>query len=202
VARRSPAQRQLKLQLDELEQKMHQLKVLYNKYFMGFDAVEPVRERDEIKRRVRDIIQKRVTNNTLRFKFQQLRARSVSLDTWITRNMVQIERGTHPKMKFRADAKQRSAGTDPNAAAADRLEAQRQVRARENEREGTMRELFKDYVSARKKCGQDADMDYRQVRAALRNQARTIQTKESCKDVKFKVKVKGGKASITAIPIR
>ena len=42
VARRSPAERQLKLRLDELEQRMHQLKVLYNKYFMGFDHIEPV----------------------------------------------------------------------------------------------------------------------------------------------------------------
>ena len=65
-----------------------------------------------------------------------------------------------------------------------------------------MRDLYNDYIKARKECGQGTEMNYRQVRAALRNQARSIQSKESCKDVKFKVKVKGGKASITAIPVR
>ena len=72
----------------------------------------------------------------------------------------------------------------------------------EEAKEGKMRDLFNEYMKARKQCGQDANMNYRQVRAALNNQARSIQTKESCKDVKFKVKVKGGKASITAIPVR
>ena len=107
MARRSPAERQLKLRLDELEQRMHQLKVLYNKYFMGFDHIEPVRERDEIKRMLRDLIQKPPSNNALRYKFQQLKARSVSLDTWISRNLIQIERGTHPKMKFRTNLAER-----------------------------------------------------------------------------------------------
>ena len=65
-----------------------------------------------------------------------------------------------------------------------------------------MRTLINDYMKARKECGQGGDMNYREVRSALRNQARSIQHKEACKDVKFKVKVKGGKASITAIPVR
>jgi hypothetical protein len=57
-------------------------------------------------------------------------------------------------------------------------------------------------MKARKTCGQNTEMNYREVRAALRNQAKSIQHKKSCKDVTFKVKVKGGKASITAIPVR
>ena len=146
----------------------------------------------------------RITMNSTRekYRWRSIKARMSSLENYWQRNLVMIERGTHPKMKIRADAKKRAAGNSSQTTAADRLAAQREVRAREAEREGAMREIYNDYVSARKKCGQDANIDYRQVRAALQSQARNIQTKESCKDVKFKVKVKGGKASITAIPIR
>jgi hypothetical protein len=197
VARRSPAQRQLKLQLDELEQKMHQLKVLYNKYFMGFDAVEPVRERDEIKRRVRDIIQKRVTNNTLRFKFQQLRARSVSLDTWITRNMVQIERGTHPKMKFRTNlAERRRAESGANRGLAN-------VRFDQEKKEDqALKKVFDAYVSARGKVGQSTDIPYEKVRETLRKQVREVKSRYRCQAVKFKVTVEDGKVKLKAIPRR
>jgi hypothetical protein len=185
-----------------IEQRMSLCKLAYEKYFAGTENIEPLKERDGLKRDMRDIDRATMNSTREKYRWRTVKARMSSLENYWQRNLVMIERGIHPKMKFRADANQRIAGTDPHTAAADRLEAQRQARARDAEREGTMREVFNDFVSARKKCGQDADMDYRQVRAALQNQARTIQMKESCKDVKFKVKVKGGKASITAIPIR
>jgi hypothetical protein len=197
VARLSPAQRQVKLQLDELEQRMHKLKVLYNKYFMGFDAIEPVRERDEIRRMARDLMQKGISNNTLRFKFQQLRARSVSLETWITRNLVQIERGTHPKMKFRANlSERRRAGTTPN-------QGQKTVRFDQEKKEDqALKKVFDAYVDARGKVGQSTDIPYEKVRDTLRKQVREVKSRYRCDAVKFKVTVEDGKVRLKAIPRR
>jgi hypothetical protein len=202
VARKEKSDRILLAKMANIEQRMSLCKLGYEKYFAGTESIEPMKERESLKRDMRDIDRTTMTATREKYRWRSIKARMSSLENYWQRNLVMIERGTHPKMKFRADAKQRAAGIDPHTSAADRLETQRQIRAREAEREGSMREIFNDYVSARKKCGQDANMDYRQVRAALKNQAKTIQTKESCKDVKFKVKVKGGKASITAIPIR
>lgn len=197
MARLSPAQRQVKLQLDELEQRMHKLKVLYNKYFMGFDAIEPVRERDEIRRMSRDLMQKGISNNTLRFKFQQLRARSVSLETWITRNLVQIERGTHPKMKFRANlSERRRAGAAPN-------QGQKTVRFDQEKKEDqALKKVFDAYVDARGKVGQSTDIPYEKVRDTLRKQVREVKSRYRCDAVKFKVTVEDGKVRLKAIPRR
>ena len=202
MARKEKSDRILLSKMANIEQRMSLCKLAYEKYFAGTENIEPLKDRESLKRDMRDIDRTSMNSTREKYRWRSIKARMSSLENYWQRNLVMIERGTHPKMKFRADAKKRTTGADSHTTAADRLEAQRQVRAREAEREGTMRELFNDYVSARKKCGQDADMDYRQVRAALQNQARTIQTKDSCKDVKFKVKVKGGKASITAIPVR
>lgn len=197
MARRSHADRQMKLQLDELEQRMHHLKVLYNKYFMGFESIEPVRERDEIKRIVRDLMQRPPSNSTLRYKFQQLRARSVSLDTWITRNMVQIERGTHPKMRFRADlADRRRTESGANRGL-------RNVRVeQENKEDKALKKVFDAYVNARGRMGESTDVPYEKVRDSLRKQVREVKSRYRCQAVKFKVTVEDGKVKLKAIPRR
>lgn len=197
VARRSPAERQLKLRLDELEQRMHQLKVLYNKYFMGFDHIEPVRERDEIKRMLRDLIQKPPSNNALRYKFQQLKARSVSLDTWISRNLIQIERGTHPKMKFRTNlAERRRAESGANRGL-------KNVRVEKEQKEDqALKKVFDAYVTARGRMGESTDVPYDKVRDALRKQVRDVKSRYRCQSVKFKVTVEDGKVRLKAIPRR
>ena len=202
MARREKVDRVLLTKMANIEQRMNLLKLAYEKYFAGTDPIEPIKDRESLKRDMRDIDRTQMNSTREKYRWRSVRARMSSLENYWQRNLVMIERGTHPKMKFRADAKERASGQQPQNSATARLEAQRQARAREEAKEGQMRDLFNEYMKARKQCGQDSNMNYRQVRAALNNQARSIQTKESCKDVKFKVKVKGGKASITAIPVR
>jgi len=203
VARREKVDRVLMQRMATVEQRMNVLKLVYEQYFSGNEPIEPLKERESLKRDMREIDRTQMNSTREKYRWRSVRARMSSLENYWQRNLVMIERGTHPKMKFRAEnrARARGQGSDDSAATA-RLEAQRTARARAEAEESQMRTLFNDYVKARKECGQGADMNYRDVRAALRNQARSIQHKESCKDVKFKVKVKGGKASITAIPIR
>ena len=202
MARREKVDRVLLTKMANIEQRMNMLKLAYEKYFAGTDPIEPIKDRETLKRDMRDIDRTPMNATREKYRWRSVKARMSSLENYWQRNLVMIERGTHPKMRFRADAKQRAAGMNPENSAAARLEAQRQARAREEAKESQMRSLFNEYMKARKQCGQDSNMNYRQVRAALNNQAKSIQHKESCKEVKFKVKVKGGKASITAIPVR
>ena len=203
MARREKVDRILLQRMAVIEQRMNVLKLAYEKYFAGTEAIEPLKDRESLKRDMRDIDRISMNSTREKYRWRSARARMSSLENYWQRNIVMIERGTHPKMKFRADnraSNRRTSGGE--SAAADRLAAPRDARAKAEVEEAGMRTLFNDYVKARKVCGQQADMNYREVRAALRNQARSIQSKQSCKDVKFKVKVKGGKASITAIPVR
>ncbi len=203
MAQKEKVDRILLQRMAVIEQRMNVLKLAYEKYFAGTEPIEPLKERESLKRDMRDIDRTPMNATREKYRWRSVKARMSSLENYWARNLVMIERGTHPKMKFRADnrARSRGQGVDDGAAAA-RLEASRAARAQAEQEEAAMRNLFNDYMKARKECGQGTDMNYRDVRAALRNQARSIQTAESCKDVKFKVKVKGGKASITAIPVR
>jgi hypothetical protein len=92
-------------QMDELEQKLSLLKIQYEKYFSGIERFEPMKDRDNLKRMVRDLLDVQMKSPAQRFRFQQIKARVQSYELYWTRNLAMIERGTHPKMKFRADLK-------------------------------------------------------------------------------------------------
>ena len=202
MARREKVDRVLLQRMAAIEHRMSVLKLEYEKYFAGTENIEPLKARESLKRDMREIDRTQMNATREKYRWRSVRARMSSLENYWQRNLVMLERGTHPKMKFRADNRARNQkGGNNDSTAAARLEAQREVRARNEAQEAGMRTLYNDYLKARKDCGQGTEMNYREVRAALRNQAQTIQNKEACKDVKFKVKVKGGKASITAIPI-
>jgi len=203
VARREKVDRVLLQRMAVFEQRMSVLKLEYEKYFAGTENIEPLKARESLKRDMRELDRTPMSATREKYRWRSVKARMSSLENYWQRNLVMIERGTHPKMKFRADNNARNRNTaNPGADATARLEAQRAIRAKNEVEEAGMRTVFNNYVKARKECGQGSEMSYQQVRTALRNQARSIQRKEACSDVQFKVKVKGGKASITAIPIR
>ena len=196
----------LAARLDELEQRMFVLKITYEKYFSGLERIEPVRERDDIKRLLRDTGEQPMTNSGQRFRFQTLKARFQSLELYWTRNMVQFERGTHPKMRFRADARQRAAaavaeGSAPADALSPEQERVLQERAERAEREErAYRVVYDAYMQARGQCGQSTDMGFDAVRDVLKNQVRQIKSQFNCESVKFRVVVEEGKARLKALP--
>ena len=184
-----------KVRMDQLEQSLHMLKVLYNKYFSGLDAIEPIRERDSVKRELIEMGREPMPSSAAKFRFRQLKARSVTLDSWINRNLLQIERGTHPKMKFRADLAERrrreGLGRDPAAV----TEADRARRE-----EAALSKVVEAYMMARKRVGQSGDIDPEKVQERLRRQVREVKSRYRCKSVKLKVSIDNGKVKLTASP--
>jgi hypothetical protein len=195
--------------LDELEQRMFILKINYEKYFTGLERIEPLREREDLRRVVRAFQEEVINNVTLRFRFQTLKARFQSHELYWTRNLMQIERGTHPKMKFRADVKsaQRAAlaaaGASPPAEAlSPEQQAVLQRRQDQFEREDrAYRVVFEKYMEARAQCGQTTELSYDAMRDTLRNQTRQIKSNFQCESVRFRVVVEEGKARVKAVPV-
>jgi hypothetical protein len=196
--------------LDELEQRMFVLKITYEKYFSGLERIEPVRERDDIKRLLRDTGEQPMNNSGQRFRYQTLKARYQSLELYWTRNLVMFERGTHPKMKFRADARARTVAAAAEAVAAgappqevlspeqERVLRERAERAEREER--AYRMVFDAYIQARGQCGQSTDLGFDAVRDTLKNQVRQIKSQFNCESVKFRVAIEDGKAKLKAVP--
>lgn len=197
MARRDKVDRQFKIELEELEQKLFLLKLTYDKYFNGIEAKEPVREREEVRRLLRDLSQIEVKNSVQRYKFKTLQARATAVEQYLTRNLFMIERGTHPKFKFRADLRDKRRSELDNA-----RHRRRETLNRQKSEEVGYRDTYQQFMSAREQCGQRSDLEFNKVRVALRKQVEAIKTQYGCSSVKLRVTVVDGKARVKAVPVR
>jgi hypothetical protein len=199
MARIEKLDRGVAARLDELEQHIFLLKIEYEKYFSGIEKIEPVRDREAVRRMVRDLMEQQIRSSAQRFRFQSLKSRFQSFELYWTRNLVMIERGIHPKMRFRADLKEKKAPAEP-ALPPEQQEVLRQRQEQMEREERAYRIVYDRYMEARTKCGQSADLSFDAVRDVLKKQVRTIKSTYQCESVKFRVVVEDGKARLKAMP--
>lgn len=201
MARMEKADRGLAARLDDVEQQMFLLKIQYEKYFSGLERKEPLKDRLEIQRAIRDFTESPMQNTTQRFRYQGLKARFQSLELYWTRNLLQMERGTHGKMKFRADAKERVRDeSGPEKLTAQQIQVLAERQAQMDREDRAYRLVFDKYLEARQTCGQTTDLSFDAVRDALRNQVRQIKSTYNVDSVKFRIVVENGKAKVKAVP--
>jgi hypothetical protein len=201
MARRERIDRVLANQMDEVERRMFFLKITYGKYFSGLEAVEPLREKDDLRRFMMELSRKGMPTTRERHRWQSLKARMTSLEQYWKRNLLMIERGTHPKMQFRAMQKESERNGKP-VTIDERLASRREARESAAREDHELRRVYDTFVAARKKCGQSADLSYSAVREVLRGQSRNIRSQYRCEEVRFKVTVEKGKAKVKAVPVK
>lgn len=194
MARLQRMDRSLSARLDEFESRLFQLKIVYEKYFSGIERLEPSRDLDDIRRMSRDLTKVNWGSSGMNFRFQSLKARYIATDLYITRNLIQIERGTHPKFKFRADLSARQ-----------ETPAQPVVAARptaEEREEQAIKGIFQKYIDARKECNLPLNVNYDAFKDIIKKQTEQIKSAHSCSVVRFRVAVENGQARLKAIPIK
>ena len=62
MARQTKIDRGLSSRLDEFEERLFLLKINYEKFFMGIEAKEPIRERDALQRQLRELLKEPIFN--------------------------------------------------------------------------------------------------------------------------------------------
>jgi hypothetical protein len=163
---------------------------------------------------VRDTGTDPMTSSAQRFRYQGLKARFQGLELYWNRNLIQIERGTHPKMKFQADLHARSRGKpaptggpppsgDPPSigpAAMQIIDPEEDEDDEPSDQERNYREVYAEYAAARTKAGLGATPSYEAVRAALRKQEDSLKETRGCATVAFRVAVEDGKVKLKAMP--
>lgn len=197
MARKVRVDRGYEGRLDEFEQAIFLLKINYDKYFNGLEKIEPAADRERARRQLMELEQDCPNNTGQRHRLLALKARFSSHELFWQRNLVQIERGTHPKFKFRASLKERAAPAPVPArdAAAEAAEE----RAKREDR--AYQAVFDKYIEARRQCGQGTELSFDAVKQALRAQVESIKAKTGCKSVKFRIAVEEGKAKVKAVPV-
>ncbi|MCK6504785.1 hypothetical protein L6R53_15495 [Myxococcota bacterium] len=199
MARRIRIDRGFESRLEEFEQAIFQLKIEYDRYFNGFERIEPQADRDRARRTLLELELDCPNNTAQAHKLRSLKARFSAYELYWQRNLVQIERGTHPKFKFRAGLKERERLAHEDAARKEAAAREQQDRARREDK--AWKTIFDSYLEARRSCGQSTEVPFEAVRDTLKKQVAAIKEKTGCKSVKFRVAVEDGKAKVKAIPV-
>jgi hypothetical protein len=263
---RAAAQKdQIVVECGELETEVEELKVKYELYFLGVEKREPIRVREDLKKRILRIKEAFTRNAALRFRLQSLHARFLAYERMWLRSAREKEDGTYHrdvvKAKMHVEARARkeqaareaagavaqkvpgkaAAGKAPAVAKADPTQdllaawgmkppasapsktpptgkappaAAKPAAAKPSGQAVTpprpipadpadrqMRELYTQYIDAKKKCGEDVSrLTYDAVAKSVQKQVPEIMTRFKAKSVEFKVVVKDGKATLKAVP--
>lgn len=88
--------------LTDAETRLDRLRALYDQYFLGMERLEPTQLRKDFERIVVILRKEQPRNTALRFRFQQLLQRNVTLDTYWRKVTRQIEDGTYRRDVLRA----------------------------------------------------------------------------------------------------
>ena len=95
-----------------LEVRLTQLKLEYEKYFLGSRPTEPSQARSEMQQTVIRLSNMRITNTAQRFKFNSLNGRFQAFKRQWDNVLRQIDAGTYKRHLFKADLRDRERGLD------------------------------------------------------------------------------------------
>ncbi len=181
-------------ELDELEEGVTNLQVLYEKYFLGIDRKPPEQERKRVSAKMRELKEKMIRNTALKFRINTMFAKLLSFERMWDRTLREIEDGTYKRDVFKAKlhmkertAEKKSAPSAPPPAA--------------EISDDKLRRLYDTYLVARQRCGEPTDgISYESVASRIRAQVPQLMEKHKARNIEFKVVIKAGKAILKAIP--
>ena len=182
-----------------LENKLLQLKLDYDQYFLGSRPREPVLLRGEVQKLIAMYSNTAIQNTAMRFKFGSICSRYQAFKRQWTEILRQIEQGTYSRHRFKADLHERERKSEHGDEAAPA-----QAKARGKGKAGAAAgapdaALFKAYVDACKSCGQDVKgLTPAKLEGILAKQREQLRTKFGDAAFTFRVAVEDGKAKLKA----
>jgi hypothetical protein len=183
-------QEKLAEEIDELDEGITNLQVLYEKYFLGIDRRPPEQERKKVSTRMRELRTTMVKNTALKFRIQTLFAKLISFERMWDRTLREMEEGTYKRDVFKA--KLRVQQPKPKEAPGEKSP---------EISDDKLRRLYDTYLVARQRCGETTDgISYESVASRIRAQVPQLLEKHKAKNIEFKVVIKGGRAVLKAIP--
>ena len=186
-------QQKLAEDLDELDESMSGLQVLYEKYFLGIDRKPPDLERTRISKKLRELRTTTVKNTALKFRINTLFAKLISFERMWDRTLREIEEGTYKRDVFKAKLHQkvREGATAKVVAAPVAPEIS----------DDKLKKLYDTYLVARQRCGESTEgISFDTVAKRIRAQVPQLMEKHRARNIEFKVVIKAGKAVLKAIP--
>lgn len=181
-------------ELQVLDHKVKQLKLDYEKYFLGSRPREPAQLRHEVQKLFTIYSNLAISNTAARFKFNSLCARFFALRRQWDETLRKIEDGTYARHVFKADLHDRERAGRRKAAPVSAPTAQGEA-----SRPG---DLFEAYREACAQCGQDPGaMTRERLEGVLQKQGEDLRKRFQCDEVRFRVAVEDGRVRLKAMPV-
>ena len=182
-------------ELNELDEAIQNLHVLYEKYFLGIDRRPPDQERKRVSQKARELRNTNVRNTALKFKINTLFAKLISFERMWDRTLREMEEGTYKRDVFKAKLRHKDRDAPQAAPAAAPARNSPEIS------DANLRRLYDTYLVAKKRCGEStAGMSFDSVASRIRAQVPELMQKHKAKNIEFKVVIKGGKAILKAVP--
>ena len=177
-------------ELRVLDHKLKQLKLDYDRYFLGSRPREPVVLRGEVDKLIAIYSNQAIRNSALRFRFSSICSRYQAHKRQWCEILRQIEQGTYARHRFKASLHERGRSGDeappPAAAAAPAPEPARPA-------------LFEEYRAARERCGQDTrSLTPEALERVISEQRDALRARFGDAEFRFRVVVENGRAKIKA----
>ena len=96
-------QKEIEIQVHELEERVDRLRAIYEQYFMGYEKLEPTVPRKDVDRRFVQLRKANIRNTALRFRFNVVTQKFNTYAMYWTRICRQIEEGTFKRHIQRAN---------------------------------------------------------------------------------------------------
>lgn len=181
--------------LDQADEDLTNLQVLYEKYFLGIDRKPPDAERKRVSTLLRELRTSPTRNTSLKFRIGTLFAKLLSYERMWDRTLREMEDGIYRRDVFKARMRIKK----PEAKKAPEPEAPPPPRVELSE--DKLRRLYDTYLFARRRTGEAIDgITYEAVAERIKAQVPQLLAKHRAKSVEFKVVIKSGKAILKAIP--
>jgi hypothetical protein len=169
-----------------LDLKLKQLKLDYDRYFLGARPREPVVLRADVEKLIAIYSNQAIKNSGLRFRFSSICSRYQALKRQWSEILRQIEQGTYARHRFKAELHQRE------RSAVDPEPPPRSAAARADE-------LFEAYRSARESCGQETrNVTPAALERVISEQREALRARFGDAEFRFRVVVEDGRAKIKA----
>jgi hypothetical protein len=166
-----------------LDRKVMQLKLDYERYFLGTRPREPIQLRGEVQKLVAQLSNQAIQNTALRFKFGSICSRYQAFKRQWNETLRKIEDGTYSRHRFKAELHEHERGLDEAHEGAA----------------GVADALFEDYREARRRCGQSVEnLSPEKLAAILERQREELRRRFGDAEFRFKVVIEDGKAKLKA----
>jgi hypothetical protein len=187
VVESSQNRRQLDIELDIFEQKLSELRNLYEQHFSGIVVQPPTKMHDETKRDIRRLLRAPFKNSATKFRLRTIINRYHTYATYWERVLKQKEDGTYNKDLFKAELREKI------------TEEMKVASSKTAKTEQSIKLLYKSVQSAMKSSGLKADqINYEKFRGAVEKKVSVLRAANPNARLAIKVAINNGRVSIKA----